>query len=72
MTRGISYGLFTPFRVTPPRVGGLFGPIMVGWFLVIAALGIVWLLEIPWQGSTLNRFLEEVRDAAVQVVPFDQ
>lgn len=27
-------------------------------------------LEILWQGSTLNRFLDEVRDAAVQVVPF--
>ena len=25
--------------------------------------------EILWRGSTLNRFLEEVRDAAVQVVP---
>ena len=25
--------------------------------------------EICWKGSTLNRFLEEVRDAAVQVVP---
>ena len=29
-------------------------------------------LEILWKGSTLNRFLEEVRDAAVQVVPLDQ
>jgi two-component system sensor histidine kinase KdpD len=27
--------------------------------------------EILWKGSTLNRFLEEVRDAAVQVVPVD-
>ena len=26
--------------------------------------------EIVWKGSTLNRFLEEVRDAAIQVVPF--
>jgi two-component system sensor histidine kinase KdpD len=26
-------------------------------------------LEILWKGSTLNRFLDEVRDAAVQVVP---
>jgi hypothetical protein len=25
-----------------------------------------------WKGSTLNRFLEEVRDAAIQVVPFDR
>jgi two-component system sensor histidine kinase KdpD len=29
-------------------------------------------LEIVWKGSTLNRFLEEVRDAAIQVVPFDR
>jgi two-component system sensor histidine kinase KdpD len=29
-------------------------------------------LEILWKGSTLNRFLEEVRDAAVQVVPFGE
>jgi two-component system, OmpR family, sensor histidine kinase KdpD len=27
--------------------------------------------EILWKGSTLNRFLEEVRDAAIQVVPLD-
>jgi two-component system sensor histidine kinase KdpD len=29
-------------------------------------------LEILWKGSTLNRFLDEVHGAAVQVVPFDQ
>ena len=29
-------------------------------------------LEILWKGSTLNRFLEDVRDAAVQVVPLDE
>jgi two-component system sensor histidine kinase KdpD len=27
--------------------------------------------EILWKGSTLNRFLDEVRDAAVQVVPLE-
>jgi two-component system sensor histidine kinase KdpD len=27
--------------------------------------------EILWRGSTLNRFLSSVRDAAVQVVPLD-
>ena len=26
-------------------------------------------MEILLKGSTLNRFLEEVRDAAIQVVP---
>ena len=30
------------------------------------------LLEVLMKGSTLNRFLQEVRDAAVQVVPLDQ
>ena len=29
-------------------------------------------IETLWRGSTLNRFLEEVRDAAIQVVPFEQ
>jgi two-component system sensor histidine kinase KdpD len=29
-------------------------------------------LEILMKGSTLNRFLQEVRDAAVQVVPLDR
>jgi two-component system, OmpR family, sensor histidine kinase KdpD len=28
-------------------------------------------LEVLWKGSTLNRFLSEVKDAAIQVVPFD-
>lgn len=27
--------------------------------------------EILWKGSTIDRFLEEVRDAAVQVIPLD-
>ena len=29
-------------------------------------------LEILLKGSTLNRFLEEVRDAAIQVVPLGE
>ena len=29
------------------RVGGLFGPIMVVWFVVIAALGVSWLIQAP-------------------------
>ncbi|HEY6214023.1 MAG TPA: universal stress protein [Vicinamibacterales bacterium] len=28
--------------------------------------------EILWRGSTLNRFLSTVKDAAVQVVPLDE
>jgi len=28
--------------------------------------------EILWRGSTIDRFLGSVRDAAVQVVPLDE
>ena len=43
----IIIGVFAIQRHGTHRVGGLFGPIMVGWFLVIAALGISWLVEEP-------------------------
>ena len=43
----ILIGVFAIQRHGTHRVGGLFGPIMVGWFLVIAALGISWLVEEP-------------------------
>ena len=29
------------------RVGGLFGPIMVVWFVTIAVLGVVWIVRAP-------------------------
>ena len=43
----ILIGVFAIQRHGTHRVGGLFGPIMVGWFLVIAALGVSWLVEEP-------------------------
>jgi KUP system potassium uptake protein len=43
----IIVGVFAIQRHGTHRVGGLFGPIMVGWFLVIAALGISWLVTEP-------------------------
>ena len=43
----ILIGIFAIQRHGTHRVGGLFGPIMVGWFVVIAALGISWLVEQP-------------------------
>ena len=43
----ILIGVFAIQRHGTHRVGRLFGPIMVGWFLVIAALGIVWLVQQP-------------------------
>jgi KUP system potassium uptake protein len=36
------------------RVGRLFGPVMVVWFLTIAALGILWIVRAPAVLSALN------------------
>ena len=43
----ILVGLFVIQRYGTHRVGGLFGPIMVVWFLTIAVLGIVWIMRAP-------------------------
>jgi KUP system potassium uptake protein len=44
---GILIAVFAIQRHGTHRVGGLFGPIMVAWFVVIAALGVVSLLQYP-------------------------
>jgi KUP system potassium uptake protein len=43
----ILVALFLIQRYGTHRVGGLFGPIMVIWFVVLAALGIVWIVRFP-------------------------
>ena len=43
----ILVGVFAIQRHGTHRVGRLFGPIMVAWFVVIAALGIRWLVREP-------------------------
>src|SRR5829696_6664826 len=43
----ILVGVFAIQRHGTHHVGRLFGPIMVGWFVVIAALGIMWLVRHP-------------------------
>ncbi len=43
----IIIGVFAIQRHGTHRVGGLFGPVMVGWFLVISVLGVSWLVEQP-------------------------
>ncbi len=43
----ILIGVFAIQRHGTDRVGKLFGPIMVAWFVVIAVLGIVWLAREP-------------------------
>ena len=44
---GILVGVFAIQRHGTHRVGRLFGPIMVVWFVVIAALGVSWLVREP-------------------------
>jgi KUP system potassium uptake protein len=43
----ILIGVFAIQRHGTHRVGGLFGPIMVAWFVVIGTLGVVWLTRHP-------------------------
>ena len=43
----ILIGVFAIQRHGTHRVGRLFGPIMVAWFVVIAALGVMWLMRHP-------------------------
>ena len=46
-TVGILVGLFLIQKYGTHRVGVLFGPIMVVWFLTIAALGVRWIVQAP-------------------------
>ena len=43
----ILVALFAIQRFGTHRVGGLFGPIVIIWFLTIAALGVVWIVRAP-------------------------
>jgi len=43
----ILIGLFAIQRHGTHRVGGLFGPVMVTWFLTIAILGLRWIAQAP-------------------------
>jgi KUP system potassium uptake protein len=47
ITVTILIALFSIQRFGTHRVGGLFGPIVIVWFLTIAALGIVWIVRAP-------------------------
>jgi KUP system potassium uptake protein len=47
VTVGILIGVFTIQRHGTDRVGRLFGPVMVVWFVVIAILGVMWLRRAP-------------------------
>ena len=43
----ILVGLFVIQKYGTHRVGGLFGPIVIVWFVTIAALGVVWIVRAP-------------------------
>jgi KUP system potassium uptake protein len=47
LTVGILIAVFAIQRHGTDRVGTMFGPIMVVWFVVLAALGVSWLLRAP-------------------------
>ena len=47
ITVGILIGVFSIQSRGTDRVGTLFGPVMVVWFGVIAALGVMWLVRAP-------------------------
>jgi KUP system potassium uptake protein len=47
LTIAILVGLFLIQKYGTHRVGGLFGPIVIVWFITIAALGVRWIVEEP-------------------------
>jgi len=47
LSLAIIIGIFVIQQYGTHRVGGLFGPIMVVWFVVIAVLGMVWIVRAP-------------------------
>jgi KUP system potassium uptake protein len=47
VTVAILIGLFLIQRYGTHRVGGLFGPIMVLWFVTLAGLGAIWIARMP-------------------------
>ena len=47
ITVAILIGLFVIQKYGTHRLGGLFGPIMVIWFVTLAVLGIVWTIRFP-------------------------
>jgi KUP system potassium uptake protein len=47
VTVAILVALFVIQKYGTHRVGGLFGPIMVVWFVTLAVMGIVWIVRLP-------------------------
>jgi KUP system potassium uptake protein len=47
ITVAILIGLFLIQKYGTHRVGGLFGPIMIVWFVTLAGLGVAWIVRLP-------------------------
>ena len=47
VTVGILVALFVIQKYGTHRVGGLFGPVMVMWFVTLALLGVFWIVRMP-------------------------
>ena len=54
ITMGILVAVFSSQKFGTARIGAIFGPIMVVWFTVLAALGIFWILKEPKVLSAVN------------------
>jgi KUP system potassium uptake protein len=54
ITVTILIGLFAIQRFGTHRVGALFGPIVIVWFIVIAILGVTWILRAPQVWAAFN------------------
>ena len=50
----ILVGIFLIQKYGTHRVGGLFGPVMVVWFITIALLGVVWIVRVPQVLGAIN------------------
>jgi KUP system potassium uptake protein len=50
----ILIGLFTIQKYGTHRVGGLFGPIVIVWFISIGALGLSWIVKAPEVWAAFN------------------
>ena len=57
ITCGILIALFSMQRLGTAKVGAAFGPITLIWFVVLAALGIRWILERPVVFQAFNPWL---------------
>jgi KUP system potassium uptake protein len=54
VTVAILIGIFLIQKYGTHRVGGLFGPIMVLWFITIAILGVSWIVRVPQVLGAIN------------------